>query len=548
MSDPFIEQVEKLTTIGISLSKERNLAKLLEKILLGAKDITFSDGGTLYLVKDRHLEFEIIRTDSLKFAMGGTTNNKVTLPPVPIYSETGEPNLQNISACAALTGSTINVADAYHADGFDFEGVKSFDKRNNFRSKSFLTVPMKNHENETIGVLQLINSMDQETGEVKSFSIHEQKLAESLASQAAIAISNFQLINDLRHLLEKFIEIIASAIDDKSPYTGGHCRRVPEIASLIAEGLNNTKTGPFKDIAFDDKDMYELHIAALLHDCGKITTPVHVVDKATKLETIFDRIKLIDERIELLKKDRELELLKRQLHHHNSADLETYKQEYENFLIQIEDDHAFLNTCNKGSEFMGEESIVRIKQIAEYNWKNSRGEVQYLLTEEELANLCIPKGTLTSEERKIVNHHIVMTQRMLKALPFPKHLKNVAEIAGNHHERMDGKGYPNGVMGADLSVGARIMCIADVFEALTAADRPYKKGMNLSTALRILGSMKEESHIDPDIFDVFISEKIYLKYAEKFLDAEQIDELDLTKLPGYNPIIETGNHSRREAK
>ena len=534
MSEQFIKQVEKLTSIGISLSKERNLDVLLEKILIGAKDITHADGGTLYLVKDKQLEFEIIRTESLGFAMGGTTNNEVTLPSVSLYDESKQPNLKNISAYAAITGSTVNVADAYDGKSFDFEGVKAFDKRNNYRSKSFLTVPMKNHENETIGVLQLINSVDQQNGELTSFSLDDQKLAESLASQAAIAISNFQLINDLRHLLEKFIEIIANAIDDKSPYTGGHCRRVPEIAMLMAKGLNNTNSGPFKDTFFDEQDLYELHIAALLHDCGKITTPVHVVDKATKLETIFDRIAIIEERIEILKKDKEIERLKRQLKNTDKTQDEIDNKEYEEFVSQLDDDFMFLQTCNKGSEFMGEDKVARIKKIAAYSWQDSQGNTQKLLNDEELDNLCIPKGTLTSEERVIVNHHIVMTQRMLEALPFPKHLQNVPEIAGNHHERMDGKGYPNGVMGAELSVGARLMCIADVFEALTAADRPYKKGMNLSTALRILGSMKEESHIDPDLFDVFISEKIYLQYAENFLDSEQIDELDLTKLPGYN--------------
>ena len=534
MSDQFIEQVEKLTSIGISLSKEPDLAILLEKILVGAKDITYSDGGTLYLVKNKQLNFEIIRTDSLGFAMGGTTNNAVTLPPIPIYNDDGAPNLKNISAYAATTGTTVNIPDAYHAKGFDFTGVKEFDKHNNFRSESFLTVPMKNHEGETIGVLQLINSTDKKTGKLKSFSLHEQKLAESLASQATIAISNFKLINDLRDLLEKFIEIIAGAIDDKSPYTGGHCRRVPEIARLMAVGLNNTDVEPFKATHFNDKELYEIHIAALLHDCGKITTPVHIVDKATKLESIFDRIHLIDARIELLKKDKEIELLKLRFENKNDSEQSSLTKKYESFLEKLDDDHAFIKKCNKGSEFMGDDAAERIKQIALYSWQDSQGKTQTLLNENEIENLCIAKGTLTAEERKIVNHHIVMTQRMLQALPFPKHLENVPEIAGNHHERMDGKGYPNGVMGSELSIPARIMCIADVFEALTAADRPYKKGMKLSVALRILGKMKEESHIDPDLFNVFVSEKIYLQYAEEFLDPEQIDEPDLSQLPGYN--------------
>ncbi len=533
MSDQFIEQVEKLTSIGISLSKEPNLDVLLEKILIGAKDITHADGGTLYLVKNKQLNFEIIRTDSLGFAMGGTTNNAVTLPPVSIYNENNEPNLKNISAYAAATATTVNIADAYHAKGFDFTGVKEFDKRTHYRSQSFLTVPMKNHENETIGVLQLINSTDPISHKVKNFSIHDQKLAESLASQATIAISNFQLINDLRDLLEKFIEIIASAIDDKSPYTGGHCRRVPEIAKLMAIGLNRVKTGPYQDVSFNDKELYEIHIAALMHDCGKITTPVHVVDKATKLECIFDRIQLIDERVEILKKDKTLEYLQAQLAEPNEVSLRKLKLEHDSFLKKLDDDHAFLKTCNKGSEFMGEEAATRIQEIAKYHWKNSAGQTCTLLNEDEIKNLCIPKGTLTSEEREIVNHHIVMTQKMLRALPFPKHLANVPEIAGNHHERMDGKGYPNGVMGSDLSIAARLMCIADVFEALTAADRPYKKGMKLSVALRILGEMGENSHIDADLFNVFVSESVFMEYAKNFLDPAQIDEFDLTNLPGY---------------
>jgi len=541
MSEQIIDQVEKLTSIGISLSKERNLAKLLEKILIGAKEITHADGGTLYLVKDRQLEFEIIRTESLGFAMGGTTNQAVTLPSVPLFNDQNKPNLKNISAFAAVTGTTVNISDAYNAEGFDFSGVKEFDKRNNYRSQSFLTVPMRNHQNETIGVLQLINSIDPETRELTNFSVHEQKLAESLASQAAIAITNFQLLEDLRHLLEKFIEIIAHAIDDKSPYTGGHCRRVPEIAQLLARGVNKSNEGPFRTTFFNDKAMYELNIAALLHDCGKITTPVHVVDKATKLETIFDRIAIIDERIQTLKKDKELELLKRQLAQQNPTLAEQDKIDHKIFLDKLDEDYAFLKTCNKGSEFMGDDAVSRIQEISNYQWCDSDGNVRKLIEEDELHNLCIPKGTLTDEERVIVNHHIVMTQKMLKELPFPSHLKNVPEIAGNHHERMDGKGYPNGIEGKELSIAARIMCIADVFEALTAADRPYKKAMNLSTALRILGNMKLDSHIDPDLFDVFVSEKIYLQYAEKFLEAEQIDDIDITKIPGYNTAINSNS-------
>ena len=533
MTTNTLAQIEKLNTIGASLSKEKDRCKLLEIILLGAKEITNADAGTLYLVEDNCLKFEIIRTDSLNFAMGGTTGKPIELPPIPLCNKQGQPNLQNISAYAAVKDEIVNIPDAYHAEGFDFSGIKAYDKKNNYRSTSFLTIPMKNHENRIIGVLQLINCTDAKTGKVIPFSQADQKSANSLASQAAVAISNFTLVENLRELLEKFIEVIAAAIDDKSPYTGGHCRRVPEIANLLAEAINNTTTGVFKDAKFSDEELYELNIAALLHDCGKITTPVHVVDKATKLETIYDRMCIIDQRIETLLKDAKIKLMEQQLSSNNPETILAAEKQFETFSQQLQKDHEFLKKCNLGSEFMSDELISEVERIASYQWTDAKGEKRPLITEDELMNLCIRKGTLNDEERTIINHHIVMTQNMLQALPFPRHLQNVPEIAGNHHERMDGKGYPNGMKAGELSIQARMMCIADVFEALTAADRPYKKAMSMSTALKILGNMALESHIDPDIFKVFISEKIYLKYASKHLNPEQIDDIDISQIPGY---------------
>jgi len=533
-----IKQIEKLTSIGISLSKERNSLLLLEKILEGAKDITSADAGTLYLVRDNHLHFEIVQTESLGFKMGGTSNNPISLPPIPLFDADGNPNIKNVSAYTAVTGQTTNIPDAYSVEGFNFQGTKAYDKENNYHSKSFLTVPMRNHEDEIIGVLQLINARDIESNELIGFSFRDQKLAESLSSQAAIALTNCHLIGSLKDLLEKFIEVIANAIDDKSPYTGGHCRRVPEIASMIAEAINQSTHPKFAHVQFSEQDMYELHIAALLHDCGKITTPVHVVDKATKLETIHDRIHLVKERIETLKKTAEIRYLKTQLDAPGEKMISAAEKIYKSYIAQLDEDFAFIVQANKGSEFMGEDAQNTLQRIAEYSWLDSHGERKKLLDDDELQNLSIAKGTLNNEERKVVNHHITMTQTMLKALPFPRNLRNVPEIAGNHHERMDGKGYPNGIKGEELSIQARLMCIADVFEALTAADRPYKKAMNLSTALTILGKMKLDSHIDGDLFDLFISEKIYLPYAEKFLSSEQIDTIDIKKIPGYGVKVQ----------
>ncbi|TAK85669.1 MAG: GAF domain-containing protein [Betaproteobacteria bacterium] len=517
------QRLEQLNAIGASLSAERDINRLLESILTAAKAITRADGGTLYRVtEERTLRFEIMRTSSLKFYLGGTTGNPIPFYPVQLYKD-GKPNHNNVSAYVALTGKTVNIPDAYTAEGFDFTGTRGFDSKTGYRSKSFLTVPMKNHENEIIGVLQLLNAQDPATGEVVAFSSSDQRLAESLASQAAIALTNRMLINQLEQLFESFIKLINTAIDEKSPYTGGHCQRVPVLTMLLAEAVNETSEGPLAAFQMSEKDRYELKIAGLLHDCGKVTTPVHVVDKATKLESICDRIHLLDTRFEVLKRDAEIEFLK--------GDKDE-KRLHER-LRQLEDDRKFLHACNVGGERTRDEDIARVQRIERYRWRDVSGQEANFLTDDEVKNLTIRAGTLTDEERKIINHHIVATIRMLEALPWPRHLRNVPEYAGGHHERMDGKGYPRGLTREQMSVQARCMGIADIFEALTAKDRPYKKGKTLSESLEILGRMKLNGHVDPDLFDIFVRRKVYRRYAEMFLDPEQIDAVEESAIPGY---------------
>jgi len=527
-SDNLLHRLKDLNEIGIALSQQRDLNSLLETILVAAMRITHADAGTLYLheQEQRVLRFEILRNITLNKAMGGTSGAPISFYPIHLYDDAGNPNHAMVVSHSALSGETVNIPDAYRAEGYDFSGTKKFDAKTGYRSQSFLTVPMRNHENEVIGVLQLINAKDQDSGAVVPFSTDDQQLSESLASQAAIALTNRHLIDQLEQLFEAFIQLINTAIDDKSPYTGGHCARVPALTMMLAEAVNRTASGPLKDFVMTDKDRRELKIAGLLHDCGKITTPVHVVDKATKLHTLFDRIHLLDTRFEVLKRDAEIAHLK--------TEDRGQKTEYEARIRQLDDDRKFLRHCNIGGEAMSAEAQERVRRIAAYQWRDADGKTGNFLSEDEIENLTIRAGTLTAAEREIINHHIDITIKMLESLPWPKHLKNVPEYAGGHHERMDGKGYPRGLTREQMSVQARVMGIADIFEALTAKDRPYKKGKTLTESLTILGNFKLGGHIDPDLFDVFIREKVYLDYAKQYLAPEQIDDVDLSKIPGVD--------------
>ena len=523
--DDLFRRLDELNDIGASLSSEHDLKLLLEKIVLAAKRITRADGGTLYLLADdrRALHFEIVRTDSLNIAFGGSSAQSASglFPDLPLYRADGSPNDCMVAAYAAITGNTVSIADAYAAQGFDFSGTRQFDARTGYRSRSFLTVPMKNHEGEVIGVLQLINAIDTPGGQVVPFSPADQRLAESLASQAAVALSNRQLVAQLETLFESFIKLINLAIDEKSPYTGGHCQRVPELTMMLAEAAAATREGPLADFTLTDKDRYELRIAALLHDCGKVTTPVHVVDKATKLQTLFDRIHLIDTRFEVVRRDAEVRKWRSIA---EGMVAEIADATYRDFCRQLEADREALRRANIGCEKMADADIEQVRQIAgRYRWTAPDGRQQAFLNADEVENLTIRSGTLTAAERDIINHHIVATIRMLEQLPWPKHLKNVPEYAGGHHERMDGKGYPRGLQRDQMSWQARMMGIADIFEALTAKDRPYKEGMGLAQALEILERFSQSGHIDADLYEVFVKGEVFRRYAEAFLRPQQID-------------------------
>ena len=520
-----IKHIKRRAQIGIALSVEKNINKLLEMILDEAKAMSNADAGTLYIVDDdkKYLRFEIMQNDTLKTRIGGTSGVKSTLPNVPLYKD-GKPNHFNVSSYVAITGETVNIPDVYEAEGFDFTGVRKYDAATGYRSKSMLVIALKNHENDIIGVLQLLNAQVPETDELIAFSPEYENHVASLASQAAVALTNAQLIQDLRNLFYAFIKSIATAIDEKSPYTGGHIKRVVDLTMMIAEKINESDEGAFKDVCFNEEEMEELRLAAWMHDVGKITTPENIVDKATKLTTIFDRISLIENRFKLIAKTIENNYLKQKIEllkngDSNKTKIKFLEENLTNTLKNLQEDLEFIKECNNPGEFISDEKISSIKEIASNIYFINNKKYNYL-SKDEVKNLCIRKGSLTEEERKIIENHATMTYKMLKQLPFSKQLSNVPEYAGSHHEKLDGSGYPRGLTLKDLALQSRIMVIADIFEALTAKDRPYKKPMNLSNALKIMGFMKNDNHIDADIYDLFITSGFCYEYARKEMNPE----------------------------
>ena len=525
------DRVKRLQEIGLSLSTEDDINVIFELIMGEAKNITNADGRTLYMISDdaKTMKFEIMATESMNFAQGGTTGIEIKIPPMQLFDEEGNPNHSSIVTYSANTGKTVNIKDAYKEKGFDFTGAKTFDKNTGYRTQSVLSVPLKNHENDIVGVMQLINAKDPRSGKTISFSNDMQRQIESLASQGAVALTNKRLVAELKSLFESFIQLIATAIDKKSPYTGGHCERVPEITMLLADAVEKTTEGKYADFTMTEDERYELYLAGWLHDCGKVATPPHVVDKGMKLETITDRIEVMDTRFEVLKRDAEIAKLKKQIELMTkgsvNGEIKTLEEDLTTRIEELSLDQTFIQKTNRGGEFMEEEDQKRVADIGNYKW-NLEGEETNFFDEKDVRNLQIPKGTLLPEEREIINDHIVITIDMLNKLPYPKNLRKIPEFAGGHHEKLDGTGYPKGLKDEEMSVQAKMMAIADIYEALTAADRPYKDGKKLSQAMRIMGFMKKDYEIDEELFAIFVKSGVYKQYAEKYLGEDQLDEID----------------------
>ncbi len=564
-------KMSKLIELGIALSAEQDKKALLNKILFEAKELSRSDAVTLYLrTKDDHLRFAL-----------RTMEDELPSLEIPLFHpETGAPNHHHVSSHVALTGETVNIPDVYAETRFDLSGTRKFDAESGYVTRSMVSIPLKPRGGEVVGVLQLMNAIDPETGEITPYPEEEVSYIEALASQAAVAVDNKNLLEEQRELFDAFTRTIAGAIDAKSPHTGGHCSRVPEIAAMLAEAANNTADGPFKEFTLGgEKEWQEFRLAAWMHDCGKVTIPEFIVNKATKLETIHNRIHELRTRFELLWRDAEIACLEKRLT--GQYDEKALEAELAAERERIREEYAFVAECNIGGEFMDDGKIERLNRIASRKWirnlddslglslqeKALRKDIpvaplpaeecllmdkkehivprsdtptfnmaahginmevpEHMYNRGELHNLAIRRGTLTFEERFKINEHIIQTIIMLGRLPFPKHLSRVPEYACSHHETLVGTGYPRKLTKAEMSVPARIMAIADIFEALTASDRPYKPSKTIGETLRIMSFMRDDRHIDPDLFDLFLTRGIHEAYARKYLPDHRIDNLDI---------------------
>jgi HD-GYP domain-containing protein (c-di-GMP phosphodiesterase class II)/HAMP domain-containing protein len=393
-----------------------------------------------------------------------------------------------------------------------------------------LAFPLLDREGRLWAVLQVSHPLDEHGAPLPAFREPEVAAARSIASQATVALRNRIMVDEFRSLFEGLIELTVTALDEKSAYTGGHCRRVPILAELLADAVCRTREGVFADFTFSPAERYELHIAALLHDFGKVVTPVHVMDKSSKLETIHDRIELVAARYAVLEREAEIAWLRAQLASRGGAPGPAPEP------IELREELAFLRRCNVGGEGMEPADQARVRAIAaQREWRDVSGALVPVLSDDEVENLTIRRGTLTERERKVIEEHAELTIRLLEQLPFPKTLRAVPHIAGSHHERIDGGGYPLGLEGAQITLQGRLLGVADVFEALTAPDRPYRDPLTVSEAVEELRRLVKAGHLDADLFDVFLRERVHLHYARQHLRPEQLDDATLealAQLPG----------------
>jgi HD-GYP domain-containing protein (c-di-GMP phosphodiesterase class II) len=576
--------IERFVAISKALSAEQDFDHLLERLLEEARRVCRCDGGSVFLYDHDTATLELVLAQNARSGVhyGGTSAEAV---PLELRSQPlgAGATAKHMPEVVSIRRGTSLVIDDIAADGrSDFSWLRARYERNAHRCRSLLHLPLRNRKGELIGLLELVDTRAPGSDAPAVFGPDMVSYVSAIASQAAVTLDNQRLLKAQKDLLDAFIQLIAGAIDAKSPYTGGHCQRVPELARLLARAAQASNEPPFDTFALSEEEWYELHMASWLHDCGKVTTPESVVDKATKLECIYNRIHEIRMRFEVLWRDAQID------HYRALAGAaignDASRQALEARLRELREQYAFVAECNQGGEFMAPERVERLRRIAAQSWtrhfddrlglshdelerkgrvpaavlpaeerlladkaehlvmRDDGGEPygdnpygfntkvpEYAFNYGELYNLSVERGTLSEEERYKINEHIIQTIVMLNQLPFPRELRRVPTWAGSHHEKLDGTGYPRGLSAEDLSLPERIMAIADIFEALTAADRPYKKAKTLSESLRIMSAMCRDGHICPDLFALFLRSGVYLDYARTFLSSGQIDAVDVTQ-------------------
>lgn len=482
-----LDSVHDLLKIGIALTSERDDDRLFEMILTEARKVTHADAGTLYLCDKQYLHFKIIQNDRLNIYQGGG-GEVIDLPPVPMTEA-------NVASYVAIHGEVVNIPDVYNSDRFDFTGPKKYDEITGYHTRSLLVIPLKKRDGEIIGVLQLINSLDQ-NGEVCPFPRHLELVSESLASQAGVALSNMQYIEEIDLLLNSFVEVMTTTIDARSPYNVNHTRSVVRLSEGLAKYLNRLYMDGLYPEFFDEQRLYQLVMAAWLHDIGKIAVPSSVMDKPTRLGRKYEGVKARFDLIGALQKIRHLE-----------QGTDVGKQEEE--IAALEAAWELICYCNDPSHFVDEQRQQQLVELSKLQYRDLQGEWQQYMTPDELECLMIPRGTLTITERSIMENHVVMTKVMLDKMHFNKKLQQVPLWAAAHHELLDGSGYPEGIKAEHIPLEVRIMTIADIFDALTATDRPYKKPMPAERALSILTSMAEEGKLDVGLVALFCDSKVW---------------------------------------
>ncbi len=516
---------DRLMYAMLTFAGERDCEKLLDLIVNYAMNIAHADGAILYLREENELKFSRVRSEAHGL-VSMESNAPESIPGLPLRDPQTDVGLHhNAAVHVALTGEIVNIADIYENSGFDFSGTTRMDERYGYRTKSMLFVPLKDHNNDVTAVLALFNACDPTSGEVTAFPEYLAQVIEALALQAGVTYDNHRLIKAQKELFESFVQSIANAIDAKSPYTSGHCKRVPVLHEMIAEAACDTEDGVFADFEMTEDEKYELRMAAWLHDCGKIAIPEHIMDKATKLEGLTDGISEVATRLEIIKRDLEISCLKKTLLMPEKA------TEYRHNLVDrqnmIDSNRDFLAELNSPDTCASDDTLRRIGAIAAMTWKDWDGNTVNLLSELEIENLSVRQGTLNESERRIVNSHVDVTIDMLENLKLPHGLREIPAIAGAHHERMDGTGYPRGLTGNQMSFKAKMLAVADIFEALTANDRPYKRSKTLNQSIAIMATMRDDSHIDPDVFSLFLNSRVWFDYAVKYMDPMLIDTVDV---------------------